>query len=539
MIIACLTSSIVLIKLQMDHHVTDPSLQKSSPEIDPAVFYQFTTEVSAQASALASHQQQLGRLTSLTEELVKTLQALQLSPSAMNPPMHNPPPPAPVTASPRLAFPEKFDGSPSRCKGFLLQCSMFVNQQPTLYSTDENRIAFVCSLLTGRALEWATAVWSDERTVFPSFTRFLQRFREVFEHPAGGKEVGEQLLALRQGRSTAADYALSFRTLSAQTGWADDPLKLLFRKGLSMELQSELACRDEGRSLDQFIDLAIQIDNLVRSRRQPRFLSASASMTSPPEPEPMQVGFTHLSTEERERRISHNLCLYCGLPGHLRASCPTRPLRNPPSVSKISTLSSVLEIPVTLRVNGEVIETTALIDSGAAGNFIDSAFSKTHRIPLVACVSRLAVAALDGRPLGSGRIQFTTEDLSLCTGAFHMETIRLFVFQSPQTPIILGLPWLEKHNPTISWPDKQITHWSEGCRQHCLDLTLQRGGEVTAPHSTHRLPVEYHDLIEAFSKTKASQLPPHRSNDCAIELQPNSHPPRAEFSPCHNQSPKP
>ncbi len=218
MIIACLTSSIVLIKLQMDHHVTDPSLQKSSPEIDPAVFYQFTTEVSAQASALASHQQQLGRLTSLTEELVKTLQALQLSPSAMNPPMHNPPPPAPVTASPRLAFPEKFDGSPSRCKGFLLQCSMFVNQQPTLYSTDENRIAFVCSLLTGRALEWATAVWSDERTVFPSFTRFLQRFREVFEHPAGGKEVGEQLLALRQGRSTAADYALSFRTLSAQTG---------------------------------------------------------------------------------------------------------------------------------------------------------------------------------------------------------------------------------------------------------------------------------------------------------------------------------
>ncbi len=530
MIIACLTTSIVWIKLQMDHNVTDPSLQKTSPEIDPAVFYHFTTEVSAQASALASHQQQLGRLTSLTEELVRTLQALQLSPPAMNPPMHNPPPPASVTASPRLAFPEKFDGSPSRCKGFLLQCSMFVNQQPTLYSTDESRIAFVCSLLTGRALDWATAVWSDERAVFPSFTRFLQRFREVFKHPAGGKEVGEQLLALRQGRSTAADYALSFRTLSAQTGWADDPLKLLFRKGLSMELQSELACRDEGRSLDQFIDLAIQIDNLVRSRRQPHFLAASPGMTSPPEPEPMQLGFTHLSTEERERRMHNNLCLYCGLPGHLRASCPTRPPRNPPSVSRTSTISSVLEIPVTLRVNGEDIETTALIDSGAVGNFIDSAFSKTHRIPLVACESRLAVAALDGRPLGSGRIQFTTEDLSLCTGAFHTETIRLFVFQSPQTPIILGLPWLEKHNPTISWPDKQITQWSEGCRQRCLDLTLQRGGEVTAL-STHRLPVEYHDLIEAFSKTKASQLPPHRSNDCAIELQPNSHPPRGWVFP--------
>ncbi len=282
----------------MDHKVTDPSLQKTSPEINPAVFYHFTTEVSAQASALASHQQQLSRLTSLTEELVKTLQALQLSPPTVSPPMPNPLPPAPVTASPRLAFPEKFDGSPTKCKVFLLQCSMFVNQQPTLYSTDDSRIAFVCSLLTGRALEWATAVWSDGHAVFPSFTSFLQRFREVFEHPAGGKEVGEQLLALRQGRSTAADYALSFRTLSAQTRWSDDPLKLLFRKGLSAELQSELACRDEGKSLDQFVDLAIHIDNLVRSRRQPRFFSASAGMTSLPEPEPMQLGVTHLSVEE-------------------------------------------------------------------------------------------------------------------------------------------------------------------------------------------------------------------------------------------------
>ncbi len=234
----------------MDRNVTDPLLKKTSPEIDPAVFYHFTTEVSAQASALASHQQQLSRLTSLTVELVKTLQALQLSPPVMSPPLPNPPPPAPVTASPRLAFPEKFEKFPA---------------------------------------------------VFPSFTSFLQRFREVFEHPAGGKEVGEQLLALRQGRSTAADYALSFRTLSAQTGWSDDPLKLLFRKGLSAGFQSELACRDEGKSLDQFIDLAIHIDNLVRSQRQPCFFSASAGMTSLPEPEPMQLGFTHLSVEERER----------------------------------------------------------------------------------------------------------------------------------------------------------------------------------------------------------------------------------------------
>ncbi len=190
----------VLIKLHMDPSATDSSLQKTSPCLDPAAFYHFTTEVSAQASVLAMHQQQLDQLTSATEELVRTLQALRLK--ALNAPA---PHTTSTTARPRLTFPERFDGSPTKCKGFLLQCSMFVKQQPMLYPTDESRIAFVSSLLTGRALEWATVVWSEDRPTFPTFRAFLQRFKEVFELPAGGKEAGEQLLSLRQGRGSAAD----------------------------------------------------------------------------------------------------------------------------------------------------------------------------------------------------------------------------------------------------------------------------------------------------------------------------------------------
>ncbi len=70
--IACLTL-IKIIKeyLQMDPHASDSSLQKTSPFTDPAAIYQLTSEVSAQATMLTSHQQQLQRLTSITEELVK------------------------------------------------------------------------------------------------------------------------------------------------------------------------------------------------------------------------------------------------------------------------------------------------------------------------------------------------------------------------------------------------------------------------------------------------------------------------------------
>ncbi len=164
----------------MDPHVSEPSLQKTSPLTDPAAVYQLTSEVSAQAAMLTSHQQQLQCLTSVTEELVKTLQALRLTTPSAYPPV---PEPQPIssnlnisTANPQLSFPEKFDGFPDKCKGFLLQCSQW------LYTTDNSRVSFICSLLTGRALDVGRIVWEGGSMSFPSFTDFLRQLREVFEH---------------------------------------------------------------------------------------------------------------------------------------------------------------------------------------------------------------------------------------------------------------------------------------------------------------------------------------------------------------------
>ncbi len=138
----------------MDPHASDQSLQKTSPPSDPAAVNQLSSEVSAQANVLASHQLQLQRLTTLTEELVKALQSMH----GTTPPV-NPPAPAPLPASSpsstqavnlRLSLPERFDGTPDKCKGFLLQCSLFLDQQPSLYPTDISRVSFICSLLSGR-----------------------------------------------------------------------------------------------------------------------------------------------------------------------------------------------------------------------------------------------------------------------------------------------------------------------------------------------------------------------------------------------------
>ena len=103
----------------------------------------------------------------------------------------------------------------------------------------------------------------------------------------------------------------------------EDTLKTIFRKGLTVELQSELACRYEGKDLNQYIDLAIQVDNLIRSRRSGTAHLYFQETTS--DHEPMQVGFTHLTAKERERRMQNHLCFYCGQSGHMKSSCTLRP----------------------------------------------------------------------------------------------------------------------------------------------------------------------------------------------------------------------
>lgn len=118
---------------------------------------------------------------------MKTLQGLNVATPAQLTANYSPNQ-LPVTftqhhSRPRLAFPDKFTGNPTKCKGFLLQCKLFVAQQPHMFADDNSKIAFVFSLLAGKALDWATAVWPDNTPTFPTFKEFLQRFCVVFDHP--------------------------------------------------------------------------------------------------------------------------------------------------------------------------------------------------------------------------------------------------------------------------------------------------------------------------------------------------------------------
>ncbi|KAL0198667.1 hypothetical protein M9458_007207, partial [Cirrhinus mrigala] len=506
-------------------------LQMTSPSQDPAALHRVVTEVSRQANVLLTHHQQLDNITTTTEELVRSVQALTQAVNRLTTPA-NPPtaaaappsPPAPAVATAtssaaRLSLPENARAS---------LCSVPFILIPSHKTS--SKVSLVCSLLTGKALKWATALWEGQQMTFPSYQHFLRKFKEVFDHGEDGKEAEEELLTLRQGSSPAADYALTFRTLAAQAGWEGKPLKAMFRRGLRMDLQAELMCRDEEKDLEEFMEMGIRMDNLLRSRRGRRFTANLFPQPSPATEEPMQVGYTRLTDEERDRRMKNRLCLYCGQPGHFRSQCPSRPPR--PSSSRVSLipLSPSLLLDVCIVIHGRNVKTKAFVDSGAAGNFIDQEFANRHDIPLLPCDPPMAVAALDGRPLGAGRIRFTTEDITLITSSMHTEVIRLHVTQSPNHPVILGHPWLTLHDPRISWREQEITHWSTICQQDCLihPLRTSTTSSDSRPEPTilAELSKPYQDLHLAFSKIKGTQLPPHRETDCSIDLLPGAMPPR-------------
>uniref|UniRef100_A0A8P4GPN0 Gypsy retrotransposon integrase-like protein 1 n=1 Tax=Dicentrarchus labrax TaxID=13489 RepID=A0A8P4GPN0_DICLA len=533
-------------------------------------------------SALAYQGQRVGQHEKVLDEIVAAIQDLRCSVAALGSKLDqvSTPPTAPTTATeaatpsaspamphaasppppprePHVPTPERYAGDLGACGRFLLQCSLVFQQQPLTYSSNSARVAFVISLLSGKAAQWATALWEKHSPICETFQRFSDELRKVFDHPVQGREAAKCLLNLRQGSGSVAEFSVEFRVLAAESGWDEEALQTVFVHGLLEIMKDELAARDSAASLDELISLAIRLDNRLRERRREKWGRSQASpfhalpratisvdpqlaapckrpsSQVPPEPveEPMQLGRTHLTQAERQRRMRSGLCIYCGQHGHFLAACPQLPKKETENgvapVSQVPASSSAplsrLQLKASLHWQLNSIPLTALVDSGAEESFIDSAFVLQANIPTIKLPDNQPVNALDGKHLAN--ITRQTVPLTLILSGNHREEISLLVISSPNTPVVLGYPWLKLHNPQFDWSTGSLISWSAHCHSHCLQsasVTHPTVPKPPEPPDLSAVPVEYHNLGEVFSKHRAVSLPPHRPYDCAIELLPGS-----------------
>lgn len=147
-----------------------------------------------------------------------------------------------------------------------------------------------------------------------------------------------------------------------------------------------------------------------------------------------------------------------------------------------------------------------------------------------------APATASSCPSAEPRHFQSKSDLDFQIGLFHREKQRFFVITSPSNPIVLGLPWLQLHDPVISWKEGELRKRSTFCQENCFHMHLSLpclSTSVERPESSHSITLskEYSDLQEVFSKENGAKLPLHQPWDCTIELLPNTMPPKSHVYP--------
>ena len=88
--------------------------------------------------------------------------------------------------------------------------------QPRTFQSEQTKVAFVLTLLSGRAALWGTAVWENGHNCCTSFQALSEEMRRVFDRAVAGKEAARLLAELRQGEGSVADFSIRFRTLAAE-----------------------------------------------------------------------------------------------------------------------------------------------------------------------------------------------------------------------------------------------------------------------------------------------------------------------------------
>ncbi len=227
---------------------------------------------------------------------------------------------------------------------------------------------------------------------------------------------------------------------------------------------------------------------------------------------------------------------------------------------------------VPVLING-THRTQAMIDSGATGNFITSDFVKTRELPTMQHTEPYQLHMFNGQVPEDGRITRQTRPLPMNMKGGHHEEIVFDITKGANHAIVLGLPWLTKHNPVMDWKKKVLTF--RGCRRatdiyptqrqrskvdekgnHLCQVspsttadpredanssdtakgTADQQKDRGSGSSTPAIPREYQRFRSLFEEESLeTALPKHRSWDHEIPLEPGKQP---TFGPIYQQSAK-
>jgi len=102
----------------------------------------------------------------------------------------------------------------------------------------------------------------------------------------------------------------------------------------------------------------------------------------------------------------------------------------------------------------EGVTVKALLDSGATGMFMDRKMVAKYRFRLQKLERPVVVRNVDGTNNSTGAIIHQVEVNVYYRS--HVERMRMDMCDLGKTDVILGMPWLQAHNPEINWEIEEV-----------------------------------------------------------------------------------
>ena len=123
----------------------------------------------------------------------------------------------------------------------------------------------------------------------------------------------------------------------------------------------------------------------------------------------------------------------------------------------------------------EGITVEALLDSGATGLVMSSEFAKKQGFKLKKLERPMQVKNVDGSFNREGPIENTVEVNIYYKG--HTERTEIDVIGGQKWSVILGMPWLARHNPEIDWRTGEVkmTRCPEECGKQWRPVQSKSG----------------------------------------------------------------
>jgi predicted aspartyl protease len=111
-------------------------------------------------------------------------------------------------------------------------------------------------------------------------------------------------------------------------------------------------------------------------------------------------------------------------------------------------------LPVTIGTKKQTVETQALLDCGASGEFMDSESAKLHNIPLIKLNKPWITRNADRTQNKQGVVTHKAIINLRVNGKEDPTTF--FITRLGKDNVILGLTWLRKHNLIMNWKEETL-----------------------------------------------------------------------------------